>query len=59
MRNFIKNSCLRRFTVDEGGATAIEYGMIAVGVSIAVIAAVNSIGQTMNTLYYDKLVAMF
>ena len=33
--------------------------LIACGVSIAVVAAVTSIGSTMNTLYYDKLLNMF
>ena len=50
--------CLR-FTQASGGATAIEYALIAAGISIAVLAAVNTIGTTMNTLYYDKLVNMF
>jgi pilus assembly protein Flp/PilA len=59
MLNFISSRSLQRLTLDEKGATAIEYALIAGGVSIAVIAAVNTVGQTMNTLYYDKLLAMF
>ena len=33
-----------RFMKDESGATAIEYGLIAVGIAVAIIAAVNGIG---------------
>jgi pilus assembly protein Flp/PilA len=35
---------LQRFAKDESGATAIEYGLIAVGLSIAIITVVNSLG---------------
>ncbi len=38
-----------RFLRDQSGATAIEYGLIAAGISIAIIAAVNALGTTLNT----------
>jgi len=34
-----------RFVKDESGATAIEYGLIAAGIAIAVITAVNGVGS--------------
>jgi pilus assembly protein Flp/PilA len=34
---------------DQSGATAIEYGLIAAGISIAIVAAVNGLGTTLNT----------
>jgi pilus assembly protein Flp/PilA len=37
-----------RFVKDESGATAIEYGLIAAGISLAIIAAVNGLGSTLN-----------
>ena len=37
-----------RFLRDESGATAIEYGLIAAGISIAIILAVNSLGTTLS-----------
>jgi len=40
-----------RFVKDESGATAIEYGLIAAGISIVIITAVNSIGSTLNTKF--------
>jgi pilus assembly protein Flp/PilA len=36
------------FWHDECGATAIEYGLIAAGISLAIIAAVNGLGTTLN-----------
>jgi pilus assembly protein Flp/PilA len=59
MRSMIIRRHLQRAMQDESGATAIEYALIACGVSIAILAAVTSIGSTMNTLYYDKLLGMF
>jgi pilus assembly protein Flp/PilA len=41
---------LIEFAKDESGATAIEYGLIAAGISVAIIAVVNSLGgQLKNT----------
>jgi len=40
-----------RFLTDETGATAIEYCLIAVGLSIVIITAVNGIGSTLNTRF--------
>ena len=37
-----------RFIKDESGATAIEYGLIAAGISIAIIAAVNALGTALS-----------
>ena len=40
-----------RFLKDEAGATAIEYGLIAAGISLAIIAIVNGIGGNLNTKF--------
>ena len=40
-----------RFVSDESGATAIEYGLIAAGISVAIIAVVNGIGTKLNTAF--------
>ena len=40
---------LNKFLRDEFGATAIEYGLIAAGISVAIIAVVNGIGTKLNT----------
>jgi pilus assembly protein Flp/PilA len=44
-------SLLSRFVKDESGATAIEYGLIAAGISVAIIAVVNGIGTKLNTSF--------
>jgi pilus assembly protein Flp/PilA len=40
---------ISRFLSDESGATAIEYCLIAAGLSIVIVTAVNGIGSTLNT----------
>eukprot|EP01035_Chromulina_nebulosa_P066203 gene66203-90612_t len=40
-----------RFVKDESGATAIEYGLIAAGISLVIITAVNSLGTNLNTKF--------
>ncbi|CAN5210414.1 Flp family type IVb pilin [soil metagenome] len=40
-----------RFLKNESGATAIEYGLIAAGISLAIIAIVNGLGTTLNTKF--------
>jgi len=40
-----------KFISDERGATAIEYGLIAAGISLAIIAVVNGLGTTLNTQF--------
>jgi pilus assembly protein Flp/PilA len=42
---------LKQFLADESGATAIEYGLIAAGISLAIIAVVNGLGSTLNTKF--------
>jgi len=42
---------IRKFRTDESGATAIEYGLIATGIALAIIAAVNGLGSTLNTQF--------
>ncbi len=40
-----------KFLKDESAATAIEYGLIAAGISLAIIAVVNGLGTTLNTKF--------
>ncbi len=40
-----------RFVKDESGATAIEYGLIAAGIAVAILVAVNSVGSSLTTLF--------
>ena len=40
-----------RFIRDKSGATAIEYGLIAAGISVAIILAVNTLGTKLNDTF--------
>ncbi len=42
---------IERFLKDECGATAIEYGLIAAGISVAIIVTVNSLGSTLDSTF--------
>jgi pilus assembly protein Flp/PilA len=42
------NKLVLRFLKDSSGATAIEYGLIAAGISVAIIAVVNGLGTQLN-----------
>ena len=42
-------SVIKSFFKDESGATAIEYGLIAAGIAIAIITAVNGLGTKLNS----------
>ena len=42
---------IRQFLCNETGATAIEYGLIAAGISIAIIVAVAGVGSGLNTTF--------
>ena len=44
-------SKLIRFVKNENGATAIEYGLIAACISVAIIVAVQTIGTNLNTTF--------
>ena len=42
-------SVIRKIIKDESGATAIEYGLIAAGIAVAIISAVNGLGGKLNS----------
>lgn len=46
------------FLKDESGATAIEYGLIAAGISVVIIAAVKSVGSNLTTTFESIADAM-
>jgi pilus assembly protein Flp/PilA len=53
MSNFVT-----RFLKDESGATAIEYGLIAAGISVAIIAVVQGLGSKLNTTFTSVQTAL-
>lgn len=42
---------IKEFLRDQSGATAIEYGLIAAGISVAIIAVVNSLGTQLASTF--------
>lgn len=42
---------VKRFLTDRSGATAIEYGLIAAGIAVAIIAVVQGLGSNLNTTF--------
>jgi pilus assembly protein Flp/PilA len=42
---------INAFLADEAGATAIEYGLIAAGIALAIIAVMNGLGSKLNTKF--------
>jgi pilus assembly protein Flp/PilA len=59
MRRLVVKFPIRRFLQAQDGATAIEYAMIASGVSVAIAATVRGLGSTIQTAFYDKLANLF
>jgi pilus assembly protein Flp/PilA len=49
---------LAKFVKDESGATAIEYGLIAAGISVAIIAVVQGLGSKLNTTFTSVQTAL-
>jgi pilus assembly protein Flp/PilA len=45
------NKLVRRFANDESGATAIEYGLIAAGISVVIITTVNALGTQLKSTF--------
>jgi pilus assembly protein Flp/PilA len=46
MKNILQN-----FWADESGATAIEYGLIAAGIALAIITVINGMGSRLNAKF--------
>ncbi len=46
------------FLSDESGATAIEYGLIAAGISVAIITVVASLGSALNSTFTSVATAL-
>ena len=50
-RRIVVRRLVSSFLADQSGATSIEYALLAVGISLAIIGAVQSIGPTLSTKY--------
>jgi pilus assembly protein Flp/PilA len=47
----VEMSLLKRFLKNENGATAIEYGLIAAGIAVAIVVVVRGVGTNLNTTF--------
>jgi pilus assembly protein Flp/PilA len=47
----LEDAMIKKFIRDESGATAIEYGLIAAGISVAIITVVTSLGSKLNDTF--------
>jgi pilus assembly protein Flp/PilA len=52
------NKLVKRFAKDESGATAIEYGLIAAGIAVAIIAAVQALGTSITNTFNNVASAL-
>jgi pilus assembly protein Flp/PilA len=50
-REHMMTKIMNRFVDDESGATAIEYGLIAAGISVAIITVVNTLGSQLKSTF--------
>jgi pilus assembly protein Flp/PilA len=48
----------KNFLTNESGATAIEYGLIAAGISVAIITVVGALGTSLNTTFTSVATAI-
>jgi pilus assembly protein Flp/PilA len=49
---------VKRFAKDESGATAIEYGLIAAGISVAIITVVQGLGTKLSDTFTNITTAI-
>jgi pilus assembly protein Flp/PilA len=54
----IVTNLVSRFLKDQSGATAIEYGLIAAGIAVVIITAVNSVGTALTKTFTDVATAI-
>lgn len=52
------NRIVTRFLQDQSGATAIEYGLIAAGIAVAIIATVQGLGTQLKTTFSSVSTAL-
>ena len=57
-RHYAMSQSLARFLSDESAATAIEYGLIAAGIAVAIIVAVQGLGTALNTTFVSVSTAL-
>jgi len=49
----------RRLLADEGGATAIEYALLASCIAVAIVSTLHVVGSNLRDNFYQKIVNAF
>jgi pilus assembly protein Flp/PilA len=57
-KDHIMRLLLCNFAADDKGAAAIEYGLLAAGIAVAIIAVITALGTNLNTTFTDVSTAM-
>ena len=57
--SYLMKNIVARFLKAESGATAIEYGLIATGIALVIITAVNLVGTNLTARFNDVAAALF
>lgn len=50
---------VRKFKADTRGATAVEYALMAIMISVMIVAGAKATGSTLSTMYFGKLIGNF
>lgn len=58
LRSNLKTNAIL-FVKNEQGTTAIEYSVIASLISVVIVTAVSGIGDSVNDLFFNRLIALF
>jgi pilus assembly protein Flp/PilA len=57
-KDYVVRNLIWKFATDDQGATAIEYGLLAAGISVAIIAVVVGLGTALNTTFQSVSTAL-
>ena len=52
-----RSHLIARFGRDRNGSTAVEYAMVAAGIALVIVSAVNVLGQNVYTMFFAKVAA--
>lgn len=51
VKAWLLSDSAKRLVADRRGATAIEYGLIAAGIAVAIITVISTVGSNLNTMF--------
>jgi pilus assembly protein Flp/PilA len=57
-KDYVVRNMIWQFVTNDQGAAAIEYGLLAAGIAVAIIAVIAALGTNLNTTFSDVAVAL-